>query len=368
MEIQMDKAIKMLMYALGIAATSVFLISKNADALFKLTSYEYSFGDLYRFCKIKEFRPGKPICSMPVRLHDNIAQGDSIDSHLIFKDGDLLLIGDSFSFCDWGQKPFHVQLSQGLGRPVFSIYNHHHMHLWQCPYVFLASQTSNHSKTILIYEIVERSILENFSSPIKTNGIDSEINVSWRRQLKNALLSNTEERQETLLKHNCITSPVISFWNTAVFELFRQMPAETPLYSLDPPFLFFKDETTCFQTVHDDELISRLANNIAEFNNTLSERFNCTLVFIPIPNKITIYSKLATKKPYDDFLPRLYNALKSRGVCTVNILQEFKNDSQLVYWPTDTHWNDRGIKIAVRQTMASFSRLPTPTPQASPVN
>jgi hypothetical protein len=206
---------------------------------------------------------------------------------------------------------------------------------------------------VLVYEIAERTIESQFSIsvgvPAKPAGHFIALPKTVRN-FENDMLEDTEARHEVLLKHSFLTEPFVSIWDSIVFDCFRQLPAETPLYSLNPPFLFYSEEVASFQSGHGEELIGRLADNIALLDRTLRERYNCMLVFIPIPNKITVYSRLATRTRYDEFLPLLCRALRSRGVCTVELLPRFAEEKELLYWPTDTHWNNFGIRLAVEET------------------
>jgi hypothetical protein len=349
-----DKIIKSLMFFLGGLATIGFLITKNSAALNRATSGDYRYGDLYRFSKIEQFRPEAALPRGKSENQDSIDQGRKQPDR-----SDVIFLGDSFGFCDWGETPFHMQLQQKLGTSMFSVYNGHHEMYCRDPYLLLESET-NHAgfRRVLVYEIAERSIQWQFEHPISTNEVQPDgakafLAGSWEN-IRQCVFDNSEAKTETLLKHSPLTSPAIVFWNTAEFELFRRIPIETPLYSLKPPFLFYKDEVASFEAVHDEQLIGKLADNIASLDRNLREQFGCTLVFVPVPNKITIYSRYVIGQPYDDFLPRLCAALKMCGVRTIELLPLFQKQTGLIYWPTDTHWNNQGIRLAVEQTLENW--------------
>jgi hypothetical protein len=344
-----DKILRALLYALGAVATVAFVITKSPGLLDWATSGGYKYGDLYRICEVKDFKPARPL---PFGDHEN---EDSFDQHSSADGKDVLLIGDSFSFCDWGKNPYWMQLSQQLGRPIFSVYNNHHPYYWTNPCALLGAQAAaSPAPKVLVYEIVERSVPAQFSLPVSTNSFAPSPEASRLEQIANDIFANTDERHKLLLKHNFFMDTADACLNTLAFEHFKHISSDTPWYSLHPPFLFYGGEVSCFQSKHDDAFVDQLADNVALLDRTLSERFNCTLVFVPLPNKVTLYSKLAGNEKYDDFLPRLCAALKRRGVRTVEVLPEFQKQSELLYWPTDTHWNDLGINIAVRQTLAMF--------------
>jgi hypothetical protein len=346
-----DKILKSTVFILGALATVGFVITKNAAAFAWATSGDDRYGDLYRIAQIARFKPSAPLGESNSSYRDSIDEGKE---HPGAKD--YLFLGDSFSFCDWGEGTFEQQLEQRIGSPLFSIYNNHHQMYRDNPYLLVAQPTSHaNAKRVLVYEIAERLIEAQFSASIPTNVVQQETAGSsssgLRSEIREVIVDNTESRTETLFKHGFLTSPMIVCGKTVVFDLFRKISGETPLYSLHPQFLFFQDEVTCFESYHDEQLVARLADNIATLDRNAWDRFGCILLFVPVPNKITLYSRLATARQYDGFLPRLCSALKSRGVRTVELLPAFERETDLLYWPTDTHWNDLGIRIAIQQTV-----------------
>lgn len=352
------KLIKAALYVLGALAGLAFLITKNSAALAWATSDSYHYGDLYRFAQIKRFKPAQPLPTSSTENRDSLDQGHSLQPT-----DKLILFGDSFSFADWGESTFPIQLAHKTGLPIFSINNNRHPEFWRNPYRFLETYTNQPSSPrIVVYEIAERLIEQQFSIPVPSaataeSGRPAPSHLDAFRKLEDAILGDTESRHETLLKHSFITSPIVSLWNTTIFENFQQISVHTPLYSLEPPFLFFREEVNGYQAVHSERLVTTLAENITRLSETLRTRYNCTLVFVPVPNKITVYSQLATTKPYDDFLPRLCAVLKTRNVPTVELLPRFKQEKDFLYWPSDTHWNNLGIHMAVEETVRELPRL-----------
>ena len=74
-------------------------------------------------------------------------------------------------------------------------------------------------------------------------------------------------------------------------------------------------------------------------------------IFIPIPNKETVYYQRAGLVSQPKYLKLLYSELAKRKVKTVNLLEIFNNkkDSILLYHLDDTHWNSNSTNIAVDQ-------------------
>ena len=349
-----DTILRSVIYILGGLATVGFFMTKDSAALNWATRADYHFGDLYRLAKIERFKPAAPLVRGQFANRDSIDQGGRKPD-----ESDVIYLGDSFGFADWGQAPFQMQLQQKVRTPFFSVLNNNHREFWLNPYSLIPPGTNRDmSRHVFVYETVERLIPLQFSNPFPTNPFapahGKSFGLNLWTNIKGILFDNSEARSETLLYHSFVTSPLVGLWNTAVFELFGRVPVETPLYSLNPPSLFYQDEVESFDSVHDDPMVDTLADNISLFDRNLRERFGYTLYFIPIPDKITVYSRLATTKPYDDFLPRLCSALKKRGVHTVEILPAFQQQTNMLYWPTDTHWNNTGISIAVEQTLKNW--------------
>jgi hypothetical protein len=348
-----DTIAKIVLYTMGVLATVAFVITKNATALNWATDHDYQYGDLYRFAQVARFKGH--VTLGPTRNRDSMDNGQERPN-----DTESLFFGDSFAFCDAGEGTFAAQLAQKTESPMFTVYRNNHASFVVNPYLLLNSLPPSQLRgRILVYEIVERLIDGQFSAAIPPRPIQPPPNPLIDRfwlQFKGTMFDNAEGRSESLLKHCLVTSPIVACWNTAIFELFGRISPETPLYSLHPPFLFFSDEAQCFQTTHSSERIATFADNIALFDRDLRERFGLTLLFIPIPDKITLYSGLATPQPYDKFLPRLSGDLKSRGVHTVDMLPALQADTNLLYWPSDTHWNGSGIRVGVEQAAANWPR------------
>ncbi|MEO8167897.1 MAG: hypothetical protein ABI623_06600, partial [bacterium] len=173
-------------------------------------------------------------------------------------------------------------------------------------------------------------------------------------QFEERIFTKAEQNYQIFLTSSSITSPVVELYKTGVFHLMGEISGMTPVYSLHPPFLFYYEETnrdeTSFYYNHSDSLISGIADNLEMLNETMQARFNTTLVFMPVPNKYTIYHKFVNNDPYDDFLPRLCNEVERRGVRTVRLYERFIGSKEILYFPTDSHWNAAGMNIALDET------------------
>lgn len=341
------RLLKIMMYLAGAFATAVFVTSKNRNAMLWVTSQDYQYGDLYRLSKVLRFKPGSPLPTGSLANQDSIDAGSGAAPAK-----NLLFIGDSFGFCDWGHGPLHRQLSEKMGQNFFSVYNNNHTAIWRDPYSLLVSRADSSQPRVMVFQIAERLITTRFLAPESASASPLPAPPAGKlKQFRAAMFEGTEAKHEMILKHCAITSPLLEIWNSAMFEGFGKLPKDTPVCSVRPPMLFYRDEIECFGTKHGDDMIASLVANISHFDRELWERFHCRLVFLPIPNKFTVYSKWVDERSYDQFLPRLCGALQEKGVNTVNLLPRFRDEKQLLYWPTDTHWNNEGIKLATEETL-----------------
>ncbi|MDQ6623049.1 MAG: hypothetical protein M3Y86_06135 [Verrucomicrobiota bacterium] len=335
----------------GAAALIFFAITKNSRWLEWATDADSRFGDLYALAHVAHFRPAQPLPS------GEFAQRDSIDLGATATGSEIIFWGDSFGFRDDGERPLWLQIGQRTDRRVFAIYSNHHPEIWSDPYPFFDKLGPAGPQNMVVFEMVERLIAGNFGEPF---GVKSPAPLAKRKWPGAAFFRDTAIRHQRLFRHGFATVPLVTAWDSLVFAVTGRISQETPLYSRSPPFLFYRDEVDCYLTPHADEGIEKMADHVALLAKTLHDVYHRELLFVPIPNKITIYSSLATSQPYDQFLPRLCQAVRARGVPTVDLLPRYRAAPELLYWPTDTHWNSAGIRIAVDATLQAWPEQARP--------
>lgn len=115
-----------------------------------------------------------------------------------------------------------------------------------------------------------------------------------------------------------------------------------------------------------DEQINAIALNIAAIRDGFKSK-GIQFVFLPVPNKCSIYTKLLPDRERDslknlDFLLRLGERLTEMDVAWVDTLSAFRSDfanGGRMYFNDDTHWNARGIRIASQLTAAQIRQAAT---------
>ena len=116
----------------------------------------------------------------------------------------------------------------------------------------------------------------------------------------------------------------------------------------------YNDDRMLFLSVKDVENNSKYARFIDHAKTLKSYSNRCDslgieFIFIPIPNKETVYYRRAGMKTQPTYLNLFYSELAKRKVKFINLLEVFdaKKDSILLYHLDDTHWNSNGTNLAV---------------------
>ena len=92
---------------------------------------------------------------------------------------------------------------------------------------------------------------------------------------------------------------------------------------------------------------------ISSYNEFCKAR-NIEFVFLPCPNKESLYYDYAGLDKQPDFLHKLHIALKERGIKTINLLEKFnvEKNNQLLYHYDDTHWNSKTSHIVTQELIS----------------
>jgi hypothetical protein len=338
------------LYLSACVAFGAFVIAKNESLMDLATEHAYRNGDLYRLALVRDFKVDIP----------DIGESEDIGSAL-WSNQRIIFIGDSFSETCRGHRPLPDLISRAAHEPIYRVDGNTFPEYFNPIYLFKAKHFASDKKRVVIVERVEREIISTFADELDINPVVSESTSTIFPGLASASFqeqwfTHAEQRYQFLLQSSSLTTPLLEVWNTTLFHLLGKISAETPAYSLHPPFLFYADETisnsaSSFYFPHPDSLVEMIADNIAELRQTLADSYNAELVFMPVPSKYTLYHSLLNDDPYDNYLPRLSAALTRRGVKNTNIYKYFAASKETLYFPTDSHWNANGAALALVQTM-----------------
>jgi alginate O-acetyltransferase complex protein AlgJ len=92
----------------------------------------------------------------------------------------------------------------------------------------------------------------------------------------------------------------------------------------------------------------RTKNNLVSYKK-YCDSLGIDFLFVPMPNKATVYFDYVPYNEQPDYLIKLDSMLKAEDVQTINTLALYnnfrQNSNKLLYHPDDTHWNANAIQI-----------------------
>ena len=101
-----------------------------------------------------------------------------------------------------------------------------------------------------------------------------------------------------------------------------------------------------------DKDLLRTKNNIVTCKN-YCDSIGAEFLFIPMPNKATVYYDYVPFKKQPDFVLKLDSMLRAENVSTINTLQLYNNyrksHNKLLYHLDDTHWNANAVKLVSKE-------------------
>jgi hypothetical protein len=357
-----DKILRWSIYLIGIGCLYVFISIRSLPVMNTLIkdkmdpeSQDFNeYGDLYYFGCISSFKENYPKKVENFRFSDK---------HTPLKQAEILTFGDSFFAFS-----FHVtipeRISDSLNKKVYSYITFDPTQA--NPFCVLGNggfQKEINPK-FLIYETIERNIPARFSSPYPIACPTEEKTLSKKITGfidKYIFKKSSEPLYSVLLKNSYFSKRAYSDISTFKFNTYGYITASTPIYKTGKqPWLFYEKELGnnpgSFYHVCTDEEIKTYCDNIQLLATNLKEQYNLNLVFLPIPNKYSIYHTQVNNDKYNDFLPRLYQELQNRNITYVDLYNPYKASSDILYWGTDTHWNKKGVDIALNKTIEKLTQ------------
>ncbi len=354
-----EKALKIIIYISGVVCLYAFLAIRF-EPLFNFVLREKvipeywentKYGELYYFNFIKHFREkGLPPHDEKYRFSDE---------HPELNEADVYLFGDSF-FDFTRMTTFPERLGDTLGLKTYYA-------RFDRPLEYLEEHDfRNDEEKILLYESAERYIPTRFTQPHRENFPESgnKIKQAVKSLFEDVIfLDNTEVLYSTLMMRSYFTTDIYSFISTLKFDVLNYITDLTPKYKLaeNQPWLFYydqlNDEPSSFYYKHSNMEIDTYCDNIKDLADKLYESYKLKMVFMAIPSKYTIYHKLLNDDRYNNFIPRLYAGLEERGIPVVPLYSDYIDNEEVLYYGTDTHWNKKGLNIALDNTIEVFNSL-----------
>ena len=144
-------------------------------------------------------------------------------------------------------------------------------------------------------------------------------------------------------------------------KLRRKVAPDKPRYNYRAGSMLFLEGMAANKDIP-KKLIDAHTQMIEGYCRAVQER-GIHFIFLPVPNKETIYHDLLPDPKRPVYLDHLMSEVKKKGVETINLQdayeREYHKHSTLLYWLDDTHWNAKGVEIAadlIEQMVKKISR------------
>ena len=339
------------LYAAGVFAACIFLLVRirgAAEWVVYKNDY-YNARDLYKLNYIAHFRESHP--AFDRTFTSRVRPYRERPEHPAVDEADLLIFGDSFM--NFRLLPsFPELLGQRLGKNVHFSRDHYPRSLLE-EKGFMKQSNGK----MLLYAVGERGIREGFYVRDADWGRRARRRQDREQPFFQLLTDGrTEERYSALLQLSLLTHRMYKWIATRKFDWFGYISRTAPVYSMDPPILFLHSTVdgspNSIQYQHPQEEIDEIVRRIARLHADLAETYGLDMVFMGIPNKISIHHDLVWEDArYNDFLPRIQKGLKEHGVPFVDLYGAFSASDECLYFLSDTHWNEKGIALALDETI-----------------
>lgn len=118
---------------------------------------------------------------------------------------------------------------------------------------------------------------------------------------------------------------------------------------IDPKMIFYQGKSVTF---HSDKELKESFNSIMSYKK-YCDSIGVNFLFIPMPDKETVYFDLVPLDTQPGYLFKLDSLLNKNGVSTINTLGIYNKERQgknnLLYHYDDTHWNSTATELIANE-------------------
>jgi hypothetical protein len=278
---------------------------------------------------------------------------------------DSIIIGDSFALASEvrEERSLATQLSVLHGRPIFNAAESEPLRLAPLRAV---AQNLGMPSGFVIYEFLERHLLE--PPPLKTAS-----GVAGLRAIPPKALGATRWEEVRLPIWRLIEVDPLEALAQKIDKVVRNGVLLPNLYSrnvltrrlLNGDTLLFTTLDVASVNVSDAQLVKW--TDYWSWLSTELRKDKLILVVLLVPDKYTVYQPLfltpEKELDGDKYLHQLEQRLNENGVPVVNLIDQYRlqsaadqNKHVYLYWRDDTHWNERGMKIAAEAVQHLLSK------------
>jgi hypothetical protein len=266
---------------------------------------------------------------------------------------DILLVGDSFSVGS-GTSQENILSNQISNILKIPVYNYSPRTITN--YFFTELTDMDIKPKLVIYQVIERNIptipIINFYSGYSVrHGIKTRIK---KLLYGNQSISFVLEAIDRFKKNE-----PIRFIQSRIDAAFGASPISV-IIGVDNE-LFMNSEYFRNYSINDDEILE-IANTLKKISDSFQE-MGIEFIFLPVPNKATIYFELLPeniKNKFNNrfFLAKLKTALDLKGVKSIDTYSSFRSHflaGERLYFSDDTHWNKLGINLTAEMISLMIS-------------
>ncbi len=149
-----------------------------------------------------------------------------------------------------------------------------------------------------------------------------------------------------------------------VFETRNSLGMNKPKIVDEKTGMLFYGVSSAINEPSHEERIKHAVDVVREYK-AAAERRGMRFVFVPIPDKETVYFDLIPETHMNldtqpDFMSELVESLNEAGIEAIDLLsvynEERSRSGELLYHMDDTHWNSHGVEVAARAIAKAVER------------
>jgi hypothetical protein len=114
------------------------------------------------------------------------------------------------------------------------------------------------------------------------------------------------------------------------------------------------------KSIKNDSLLYCKSINAIHIICQKCKNLGITFLFVPMPNKESVYWELVPYTKQPNLLFRIDSALKKANILSINTLALFNNEKKNGTWLyhfDDTHWNNNGVKVVAKEMVKYIDSL-----------
>lgn len=316
-------------------------------------NYETPGGDLSRVGRISVDSDYHDIIREQYEIFDNLYT----EWHPGIVSGyyDVITIGDSFSMRGkYGYQNFMSNYDKNL--KVLNISNHYLKStnpLQEIVNLLNGDFFDNIHADFIILEAVERTL----NIRAEDINIQSKLNIKDIKEVNlYSELSSLEKVVGEIYDANyySLTNLLYNFDDNAFFSEVHLFESNRKLFQFFDGVLIFSDDIRYLKHKNNLDSIINLNDFLNELNDLVQLK-DMKLIFLPAPDKYTIYQDYFVTNDYirSDFFP-LLNSLEKNYLYVDTyslLLNQIENNLLDIYYYDDTHWSPVGSKIVAEELL-----------------